>query len=100
MGSQGRRACDGVCARDVAAADSDSVVVLAEAAAVLPQPPVLDPTHSDPQDPSAFRALQVLHFHQAHYQHWDLRLAKELGKCNVIVSLENGFCEMTIAFPG
>lgn len=52
------------------------MVVLAEAAAVLPQPPVLDPTHSDPQDPSAFRALQVLHFHQAHYQHWDLRLER------------------------
>lgn len=76
-----------MCAHAVAAADSDSVAVLAEAAVLL-QHPALDPTHSDRQDPSAFRVLQLLlHFHQAHYQHWDLRLERAVEMPLVAVAV-------------
>lgn len=79
--------CGDGCAHAVAAGDSDSVVALAEAAAVLLQWPAPDPTHSDRQDPFAFRVLLLLDFHQAHYQHWDLRLVRVVEVPLVVVAV-------------
>lgn len=76
-----------MCAHAVAAGDSDSVAAPAEAAGHLLQQLALDPTHSDRQDPSAFRILRDLHFHQAHYQHWVLRLVRAVEMPLVAVAV-------------
>lgn len=76
-----------MCARAVAAGDSDLVAAPVEAADHLLQQLTLDPTRLDRQDLSAFQILRDLHFHQAHYQHWDLRLVRAVEMLLVAVAV-------------